>query len=200
MLGKEGILTKEESELIEKKIVGKNAYVGKEYKKRMEKKKKPKMYESAVGYDFLKYIRIVFFWATKKYDIRRKDIELLLYLYPIGNFTLLEFNKIARVHSMYVCGIMKHLREKGFIEVWREPTKKRGAMWCLSSKARVMCKKMHNILAGDEEISQNYNPLVNGTRSSEKYYLNLICMLNEQNGKRIEINKKEKASSKKPEA
>jgi len=188
MIDKYGILTKEESERIEKRSDNTTAITEKKFRKYRTRRKHPVKYHSEIGYDFLTYIRIVFFWACKKYEIRKKDIEILLFLYPQGKFTSQEFIKICRIHSMYPNGLLNKLLKDGFLQIWKE-NGKYATIYCLSDKARKMCAKMHNICASVEKISYHHNPLVGSEKSSDKYYLNLIYSLNKQNEERIALEK-----------
>lgn len=196
MKPKNGIFTKEESETLEKRGNGNIPSCSRNFLSRKYKRKRPKVYDSTIGYDFLQYSRVVFMWATKKYEISRPHLELLLFLHPQGYFLSSLFMKACRIHTIVPLSLMKKLRMDGFIAIWRESNRNKGQkrLYCLSHKARLMCSRVHSIMAGDEKIPEFANPFLNEEVTIHKYYMNIISDMNKRNEERIELRKKEKAS------
>lgn len=160
------------------------------------KRKKPKVYESQVGYDFLQYRSIVYHWATKKYEITTKKLDLILFLYPQGPFSSTRFYSACKIHTIVCRRWFQEFQREGFIIVRRKayPRKRQYALYCLSKKASDMCSRLHNILVGDEKIPDWANPLAAKDITANKYYMDHIKELNKRSEKRRELQKKEKAA------
>ena len=151
--------------------------------------KKPKVRKvSRVDYDFLKYIRMVFRWALENNpELKRNDIEMLLYLYPIGAFSMSQFSAFHKTMGLYSIKTMSKFMKAGYIEVWRERRGNEKKLYHLTQKAKVMCAKMHKFSCGDAEIP--LNPMVNEMAKRDKprinnYYLEMIKKMNKESHKR----------------
>lgn len=123
---------------------------------------KPRTNQSTRDYDFLKWIRVVFKWATAHTGLTQSRIELLLYLYSKGAFSKQEFFDYHELLGYGGPVTLKSLIESGWIIEWRKG--KRGkvkGMYDLTSKAKVVCNKMHQMCVGgmDVPISRRSNPL-----------------------------------------
>lgn len=153
--------------------------------------KKPKTRKtSRVDYDFLKYIRLVFRWALENNpELKRNDIEMLLYLYPLGAFSMSQFQAFHRTMGLYAIKTLSKFMEAGYIEVWRERRGKEKKLYHLTQKAKVMCAKMHKFSCGDAEIPMN--PVNNEMLKKDKprinkYYIEMIKKMNKESHKRDE--------------
>jgi hypothetical protein len=146
-------------------------------------RKKPKpRYRSRVEYDFLKYIRIIFKWATDNYpELNRPKIEFLLYLYSLGAFSRKQFDDFHKTVGLYSVKTLKGFEEGGWITTWRTKKGKSHALYVLTHKAKLMCNKMHKFAAGTEEIPMNElsNAMMKeGTPRINRYYLEIIKKMN----------------------
>jgi hypothetical protein len=191
-----GKLSKDEIKSVENRGNSKGANYEKDFVSKRFLRKKPTIYRSKIKYDFLQYTRIVFQWATKKYGITRANLELLLFLFPQGNFPSALFMKICRIHTIQAKSLLKKMKIEGFIIVWREANRNKGQkiLYCLSDKSKKMCAKMHSIMAGDDVISDYANPFISDELCINKYYMTLIKDMNKETQKRMDILKKEKAA------
>lgn len=142
-------------------------------------------YRAKLKYDFLQYTRIVFKWATENYNLRRPEIEMLLYLYPKGTFTQTEFTTFHKTIGMYQQKAFREIIAEGWILMWRPRRGHQSALYCLSDKAKRMCSRMHRICTGEEEIPTN--PRANALASNNDkringYYLDIIKKMNKDKG------------------
>lgn len=148
-----------------------------------DKTKKPApRYRSRVDYDFLKYIRVVFKWATDNYpELSKPEIELLLYLYGTGAFSKKQFNDYHKLLGLYSIKTLKKFEEGGWIKLWRNRKGREHALYTLTHKAKLMCNKMHRYSCGVEEIPDN--PVGNQMMRADaprinNYYMDIIKRMN----------------------
>ena len=151
---------------------------------RKEKRKtipKPRL-KSRSEYDFLKYIRVVFKWATENNPtLNRPQIELLLYLYSLGAFSKKEFTDYHKTISLYQQKTLDYFIKEGWVKVWRVRKGKEHALYNLTRKAKTLCYRMHSISCGVEEIPESavYNNLEKkGSKRINGYYMDIIKKMN----------------------
>lgn len=145
--------------------------------------KKP-IIRSHRDYDFLKNIRLVYRWALTNNDLSRGELELLLFLYPEGAFSKRRFGEVHKIISIYQQKTFDKYLEEGWIVLWRAQKGRVNALYTLSSKAKNLCSRMHKILLGEIEISENpkYNILAKGSEATgvkmDDYFFNAIKEMN----------------------
>lgn len=123
---------------------------------------KPRTNQSERDYDFLKWIRVVFKWATAHTGLTQPKIEILLYFYAKGAFSKQEFFDYFQLIGFGSQTTLKKFIQEGWIIEWRKG--KRGrvkGMYDLTSKAKVVCSKMHKMCVGDMDVpvTRRSNPL-----------------------------------------
>jgi hypothetical protein len=145
--------------------------------------------QQAPVHDYLKYYRVVRYYVCKKHGITLLELEMLLFLYSEGLFT------IDRIKEFRYCFPWKKVTfekmlEREFIEIWRE---KKGAKrkFQLSYKAKMMVTSAYNMLNGQQLIPEKRGV---GTMFlakpiySDKTYTEVIKMMNRDNkGTRIKV-------------
>lgn len=179
---------KEEVEItqaLDKRRNSKNAGYEEVIYKRVQDVKTPsKTFHQKIGYDFLQYIRIVFKWACESNNISRPNLELLLYLYPIGLFKKSDFEIFVKTLDMVHSRPFRQLQNDGWITLWRPKKHKDAALYTLSTKGKILCGKMHKICTGETSIPETkHNPIVTSTKNVDKYYLEIIKKMNQRNYK-----------------
>lgn len=145
-------------------------------------KKKPKtVYASSRDYDFLRHLRVVTRWMMKTHDIKRAELETLLYFYPMGVFTKTEFYFYTKTVTNYQTYLFNEFVEKGYIVQWR----KRGNghksdLYVLSHKAKHLCDSMHKYMLGEKPLpEEGKNDLSKiGDKRVDKYYMDVIKKMN----------------------
>jgi len=102
--------------------------------------------------DNLKYYRIVRYYIMRKYKITMLELEMLIFLYSEGLFTVEKIKTYAYCFPWKRVTFEKML-DKGHIVVWRE---KRGAKrkFQLSFTTKQMIARMYNMLNGTEPIPE----------------------------------------------
>lgn len=142
----------------------------------------PARYRSRIDYDFLKYIRIIFKWASENYpDLTRPQIEFLLYLYGVGAFSKKQFNDYHRLLGLYAIKTLQKFLDEGWIKVWRVRKGKEYALYTLTHKSKIMCNSMHKFACGLEEIPMNMSANRMARKDAPRinnYYLDMIKRMN----------------------
>ncbi len=132
-------------------------------------------------YDYLKYWRVVRYWAQKKYNIGNADLDVILYLYSEGIFSRKEFRDIDVICSWDKGRFYRLIRE-GWINVWRDKTDShnRRKLYELSLKGKRMCASIYKKLLGEEKISESRvnNPIFGKASYSDKLYRTAIRKMN----------------------
>lgn len=130
---------------------------------------------------FLKYWRIVRYWAKRKYDISQEELEVLLYLYDEELFSMKQFKQFEGLLTWDKTRF-KHFRDKGWIVVWREHKgyKQRSKLYTLSVGAKRMCNEVYKKLTQEEPIPTTHqnNPIFKGDNYQDKMYRKLIMIMN----------------------
>lgn len=133
--------------------------------------------------NFMKYWRIVKYWAKRKYKISESDLEVLLFLYDEGLFTKKEFRNFTSLLSWDKDRLSKFI-EKGYVVLWREHKgyKQRAKLYILSVSAKRICNSIYKKLLQIEKIPENSvnNPIFKGSNSTDKIYRRLIHQMNKK--------------------
>lgn len=149
-------------------------------------KKPPVRRYTYVEYDFLKYIRIVFKWAQSNYpELKKADLEMLLYLYPNGAFTQTKFHIYHKTMGLYAVSKFKKLMSEGWIKLWRPRKNNEAALYVLSMKAKSLCTKMHKLCCGAQPMAKDRinNKIIRDALDKNKpkvnnYYLDMMKKMN----------------------
>jgi len=148
------------------------------------RRKSRKLYErSEPDNDYLKYMKVVRYWAMAKYDISPSHIDMLLYLYSEGLFTK---DKFADYRKLMAWGesTFYDLFNEGWITKWRKqnPRLHESALFEVSYKGKKMVNSIYRKLNGEEKISQDprYNPIFDDAvaNSTDKIYRRAIRYFN----------------------
>lgn len=151
-------------------------------------KKKDRVFRpSPREHNFLKYWRIVRYWAKRRYDITDIELEVLLYLYDIPLFTISQFKEFEGILN-WDKKRMQHFVRKGYITEWRgsRPSKE-AKLFTLTQKAKLICSSIYKKLLQEERIpetAQN-NPIFVGKDYMDKVYRTAIKRMNKARDERI---------------
>lgn len=152
------------------------------------KNKKPKsVYTTSQDYDFLRHIRVVMRWATHNYEIGRPQVEVLLYLYPLGTFTRSQFKSFYRVIGINHSLMLQEYIRDGWIVQWRPRKRNQRELFTLSTRAKGMCSRMHKMCLGELPIPEESrsNKLVQSDKRIDGYYMDIIRDMNKQRDKAL---------------
>lgn len=152
--------------------------------KRTSKKKtsKPIIYQPRQKKNtFLKYWRVVRYWAKRKYNLSMEDLETFLYLYDEDLFTREQFNDFEGVLDWDKFRF-KRLVDDGRIIVWRDHRgyKSKAKLYTLSIGTKRIVASIYKKLLQEERISETKknNPIFNKDSYRDKVYSRLIEKMN----------------------
>ena len=142
--------------------------------------------------DYLKFWRVVRYWAIKKYNLKSKDdLDMMLFLRGERFFSRKDFESYKKIFPFENHRFERLYREGWIVKVRTEgKSDNRNAMYELSMKAKRMVKSIYNKLNNREHISENpkYNRLFRADALPyEKKYASVIKKMNENNAKMMAI-------------
>ena len=133
----------------------------------------------APSQDYMKYWRVIRYWAKAKYKVSTADIDMLFFLYSEQIFNKTKFREFAECmswddHRFY------RLLDEGWIHKWRERKGRETTLYELSYHGKRLVNTLYNKLNG-EEISESprNNPLFKTKLSyMDKVYRDMIVEMN----------------------
>jgi len=131
------------------------------------------------SHDYMKYWRVIRYWAKAKYKVGTPDIDMLLFLYSEQIFNKTKFKEFEECMSWDEPRFHRLLKED-YITVWRKRQGKETTLYCLSYKGKRMINTIYKKLNG-EEIGETpqANPLFRHDASYiDKVYRNMIVEMN----------------------
>lgn len=126
--------------------------------------------------NYMKYYRVVKYWARDKYGLSTAEIEMLFFLYAEGLFKRTDFTEYAQLCSWDIKRFNRLLRD-GWIRVFRSAQKGECALYEIAFKGKHMVKAMYKILNGGS-ISENTKMFGGNDIFSDKIYRNYIKKIN----------------------
>ncbi|WZE63624.1 hypothetical protein PANI_CDS0105 [Maribacter phage Panino] len=134
-------------------------------------------------HNFLKWWRVVRYWAHRKYGLSTEQIEMLLYLYDQPLFSRTDFKNFEGLLPWDKTRL-KEFQDKGLITVWRDHVgyKKQAKMYELTVKSKRICSSIYKKLTQEEHIPENAinNPVFKGNGYSDRMYRKIMKKMNEQ--------------------
>lgn len=131
-------------------------------------------------FDYLKYFRVVRYWAKRNHNVSLADLEMLMFLYGERLFKRTDFNKYEQIFSWDVNRFENLLRE-GWISVWRKRNGDEAALYEISFKGKKLMSSVYKKLAGEEPISESSgkNPIFKKSSPyTDKVYKRAIESMN----------------------
>lgn len=148
-------------------------------------KRKPDVFTKRETYSFLQYLRVVMHWAKANSGLNRPQLELLLYLHPLGPFKKGDFNFFCRLVQVYQHKLFNKFMKEGWIHEWRpaKPMKGQSALYTLTAKSEKLCNRIHKMCIGEEKIPESdANAITTSDKAIDRYYLDVIKKMNKKNG------------------
>lgn len=142
-------------------------------------------YQSTMPYIFLQHIGAIHKWARETYDLSSGEVDLMLYLYPIGIWNSREqYMLFEAFGSAPDQGnqLSYRLRKKGHIIPWDKSPNVAGMSkvtkyWTLSRQMEQMCSRMHSMCLMQQEIPETHN---NKLIKKDKYWKPTFEAINKQ--------------------
>ena len=132
-------------------------------------------------HDFMKYWRVVRYWARVKYEITTAELDMILFLYSEQFFNKSQFKEYEELMS-WDKNRFYRLIKTDWIHVWRKKEKSEATLYELTYKAKKMVNAVYKKL-NREKFSETYvnNPLFRHDASyQDKVYRNYIKGINKE--------------------
>lgn len=132
--------------------------------------------------NWLKYIRVVRYYISKRYGLSLPNLEMLLFLYSEGLFSRSDFSEFEQIMSWDKKRFEK-LRQDGWIIMWRKAKGSEPALYEVSRRGKQVIGSMYKKLSGEESISENkyLNPIFAADANyMDKVYRRAIKRLNQE--------------------
>tara|TARA_R110002167_G_scaffold331706_1_gene538377 strand:+ start:20228 stop:20785 length:558 start_codon:yes stop_codon:yes gene_type:complete len=147
-------------------------------KKQKELKRKVRV--SRVEYTFLQYGHLIRKWATANHDITLSNLDVLIYVSPLGVFTNQQFRDCQNDLSMSDDGMLRRLEKKGWIVRWSKVGKIHYNV--LSTKGNNLIRRMHRMYMLEEVVpmSTRKNRIANKKDRKSKKLMELFTEFNKK--------------------
>lgn len=137
-----------------------------------------------LDYNLLKYQYPVRKFIQKKYKITLRELEILLYLFPIGYFTHRDYKDFPTTFThRQIISMMK----KGHVKIFLEGENKAKHVYCLTQASQLKVQNYYKYLTGEliiPTISEN-NPMIRKNASSHENKINsMFKKMAKQNAKK----------------
>tara|TARA_R110000744_G_scaffold79572_2_gene156187 strand:- start:466 stop:918 length:453 start_codon:yes stop_codon:yes gene_type:complete len=132
-------------------------------------------------FDYLKYWKVIKYWAKRKYNISTGDLELMLFLYSEHLFNKTKFEEFSELMS-WDTNRFYNLIKEGWIHKWRERKGKEAALYELTYRSKRMINNVYAKLNG-EDIPENAvnNPMFkHDVKYRDKVFRNYIKKINQE--------------------
>lgn len=132
------------------------------------------------SFNYLKYLKIVRYWAKRTHEVGLADLEMLLFLYSERLFKRTDFNDYEELFSWDV-NRFNNLVKKGWISLWRKKKGSEAALYEVSYKGKRLILSVYKKLSGEETISEspNKNPIFKkDSPYTDKVYRRAIKRMN----------------------
>jgi hypothetical protein len=129
--------------------------------------------------DYLKYWKVIRYFAKAKYKLNTSDLDMLFFLYSEKYFAKTQFNEFDELLSWDVNRFNRLLRD-GWINVFRKRVGNKKTLYEISYKGKQMISSLYKKLNGEEiPTSQSTNPMfAKNVSYFDKVYRNMIIRMN----------------------
>ena len=133
-------------------------------------------------HDYLKYWKVIEYWAKRKYNITTGDLELMLFLYSEHLFTKTKFEEYNELMS-WNTNRFYDLIKRGWIHKWRPKKGNEAALYELTFQAKRMISNVYAKLNGEDipENSVNNPVFKHDVKYRDKVYRNYMKKINQEN-------------------
>ena len=131
-------------------------------------------------YNYLKYWRIVRYYAKKRYGLSTSELEMMLFFYDEPVFTRTQFLEFCSTMS-WNKSRFKEMVDRDIIRLWRDGKYQVSNLYELTFTSKRICNLVYKKLAG-EEINDDpeKNKIMKGQSYSDKMYRQMIDKMNKR--------------------
>jgi len=130
-----------------------------------------KVYRKDPPNNYMKYWRVVRYWAKRKYEVTEPDLDMLFFLLDERFFTRTDMDKYANVLSgSFDTQRFNRLLKDGWIRTFRKRTRTSHALYEVSRKGKQMIGSIYKKLNGEEDFSEwpHKNPVFKRAPKGQK--------------------------------
>jgi hypothetical protein len=134
-------------------------------------------------HNYLKYWRVVRYWALRNYDLKMADLDMIMFLYDERLFTRKDFDVYDDIMFWDKKRFAK-LKRDGWIGEWRKRDvgRNEGAIYELTFKGKNMCADIYAKLNYEEDFSMtpDKNLIMKGKTYMDKMYVKSMIEFNRE--------------------
>lgn len=135
---------------------------------------------TAVKRDYLKYFRVVKYWAMRQHNLSGADVDMLLFLESEYLFKRSDFTAYQQIFPWDTVRF-QDLVKRGFISAYREKTRGQTFLYTVSVKAKCIIRSIYDKLEGKQTMSETAwkNPMFQKKVCyQDKVYRNVMKRVN----------------------
>jgi predicted transcriptional regulator len=132
-------------------------------------------------HNFMKYYKVIKYWAKRNYNLTEPDLEMLFFLHDERLFKQANFEEYNNIFS-WDSRRFQRLMRNGMIHVWRKPMGNEARLYELTRTGKRLITRMYQMMLGNEPIptSPRRNTIFSSKRFSDKVYAMAINKFNEE--------------------
>lgn len=137
---------------------------------------------NAVSRDYLKYFRVVKYWAMRQHGLTGADVDMLLFLNSEYLFKRSDFTAYQQIFPWDTVRF-QDLVKRGFISAFREKTRGQVFLYTVSVRAKHIIKSIYDKLEMKETMSETAwrNPMFQKKVGyQDKVYRNVMKKVNKE--------------------
>lgn len=141
---------------------------------------KKKVRSSKAEYTFLQWHYVIWKWALANHKLTRRELGIILYIYPLITFTSREFKQALKELGSSDPRTLVKFKKEGWVTEWSKKNNK--ITYVLSNKANTLVSRLHRMYMCEEEIptSARRNILVRKEGKGSGELLKLFKMFNKK--------------------
>lgn len=154
-------------------------------RKNVKKKKKKRRVlvadRAEPEHNFMKYYKVIKYWAKRNYNLTEADLEMLFFLHDERLFKTANFEEYNNIFSWDTSRFQRLMRN-GMIHVWRKPLGNEARLYELTRTGKRLITRMYQMMLGNEPIptSPRRNTIFRSKRYSDKVYAMAINKFNDE--------------------
>lgn len=132
-------------------------------------------------HNFMKYYKVIKYWAKRNYNLTEPDLEMLFFLHDERLFKKANFEEYNNIFSWDTKRFYR-LLNNGMIHVWRKPLGNEARLYELTRTGKRLITRIYQMMLGNEPIptSPRRNTIFNMKTYSDKVYAMAIDKFNQE--------------------
>lgn len=133
-------------------------------------------------WNFLKFFKVIKYWAQNKYKLSTPDQELLFFIYSEGLFGKMDFDKFTQIYA-WDKSRFEDLLKRGWIVRWRGAKNGEKALYEISHKGKHAITTIYKKLTGTPVSERGaFSPVFAKEKQSfsDKIYSQEIIKMNKE--------------------